>query len=426
MSEPTIICPSCKTEIKLTESLAAPLIESTKKQFEEKIRLKDKEINDKENAIRLKESELKEKQQKIDEQISKQVQEQLKIERTTISKEEARKAKIAFETELDKKSKNILDLQEILKSRDEKLTIAQKAEADFIKKQRELNDAKREMELTIEKRISEGVDQARSMARQEIEESLNLKIREKEQTISSMQKQIEDLKRKAEQGSQQLQGEAQELAIESLLQTKFPFDSIEPVPKGEFGGDVIQQVKNSTGQICGMILWESKRTKNWSDGWISKLKDDQRAAKAEIAVIVSQSLPQGIDTFELINGVWVTHPKAAFPVAMVLRQTLLEVSLARNSATGQQTKMEMVYDYLTGPRFRQRVEAIVDAFSSMQADLEKERKVIMKQWAKRSEQIERVTSATIGMYGDLQGIAGKSLQEIEGLELRSLVSGSET
>ncbi|HAT8858130.1 TPA: DUF2130 domain-containing protein, partial [Legionella pneumophila subsp. pneumophila] len=251
MSEPTIICPSCKTEIKLTESLAAPLIESTKKQFEEKIRLKDKEINDKENAIRLKESELKEKQQKIDEQISKQVQEQLKIERTTISKEEARKAKIAFETELDKKSKNILDLQEILKSRDEKLTIAQKAEADFIKKQRELNDAKREMELTIEKRISEGVDQARSMARQEIEESLNLKIREKEQTISSMQKQIEDLKRKAEQGSQQLQGEAQELAIESLLQTKFPFDSIEPVPKGEFGGDVIQQVKNSTGQICG-------------------------------------------------------------------------------------------------------------------------------------------------------------------------------
>lgn len=151
----------------------------------------------------------------------------------------------------------------------------------------------------------------------------------------------------------------------------------------------------------------------------------QRTAKAEISVIVSQALPSGVETFEMINGVWVTHPRAAYPVAMVLRQSLLEIAMARNSAEGQQTKMEMVYQYLTGPRFRQRVEAIVDAFSSMQSDLEKERKVIMKQWAKRNEQIERVMGATIGMYGDLQGIAGKSLQEIDGLELKSLGSDDE-
>lgn len=243
---------------------------------------------------------------------------------------------------------------------------------------------------------------------------------EKEQTIAAMQKQIEDLKRRAEQGSQQLQGEVQELELENLLRMKFPFDAIEPVPKGEFGGDVLHRVIGSGGQIGGTLLWEFKRTKNWSDAWLVKLRDDQRAAKAEVAVIVSHTLPKGVETFELIEGVWVTHPRAALPVAMILRQSLLEIALARQSSEGQQSKTEMVYQYLTGPRFRQRVEAIVEAFSTMQEDLDKERKAIMKQWAKREEQIERVMSATVGMYGDLQGIAGKSLQEIEGLNLEVL------
>jgi hypothetical protein len=247
-----------------------------------------------------------------------------------------------------------------------------------------------------------------------------LKVMEKEQTITAMQKQIEDLKRRAEQGSQQLQGEVQELELENLLRVKFPFDSIEPVPKGEFGGDVLHRVVGSGGQSGGTILWEFKRTKNWSDGWLVKLRDDQRTAKAEIAVIVSQTLPKGVETFEMVDGVWVTHPRAALPVAMILRQSLLELALARQSSEGQQTKTEMIYQYLTGPRFRQRVEAIVEAFSTMQEDLDKERRVIMKQWAKREEQIERVMGATVGMYGDLQGIAGKSLQEIEGLELLTL------
>lgn len=359
-------------------------------------------------------------QHQLDEQVLDKVQEQLKIERGAIIQEEAKKAKLALGTELENKTKELSDLQELLKSREEKLAAAQKAEAEFMKRQRELDDAKREMDLTIEKRIREGIETARANARKEAEDSLSLKLKEREQTISSMQKQIEELKRKAEQGSQQLQGEVQELVLESMLQTKFPLDSIEPVPKGEFGGDVIQKVSGANGQICGTILWESKQTNNWSEGWLTKLKEDQRTAKAEISVIISQALPSGVETFEMINGVWVAHPRAAYPIAMVLRQSLLEVAMAHNSAEGQQTKMEMVYQYLTGPRFRQRVEAIVDAFSSMQSDLEKERKVIMKQWAKRNELIERVMGATIGMYGDLQGIAGKSLQEIEGLELKAL------
>ena len=156
-----------------------------------------------------------------------------------------------------------------------------------------------------------------------------------------------------------------------------------------------------------------------------KLREDQRQAKAELAVIVSQALPKEVDTFDLIDGVWVTHPRSALPVAMALRQSLMEVAAARQATEGQQTKMEMVYDYLMGPRFRQRVQAIVEAFSTMQEDLDKERKVIMRQWAKREEQINRVMQATVGMYGDLQGIAGTTLQEIEGLEFQALDAPTE-
>ncbi|MDH3901081.1 MAG: DUF2130 domain-containing protein, partial [Gammaproteobacteria bacterium] len=183
---------------------------------------------------------------------------------------------------------------------------------------------------------------------------------------------------------------------------------------------VVQRVIGANGQHSGTILWESKRTRNWSDTWLPKLREDQRTAKAEVAVIVSQALPKDIETFETVDGVWVTHYRAALPVAAILRQSLIEITLARQANEGQQTKTEMIYTYLTGPRFRQRVDAIVEAFSTMKGDLEKERKVIMKQWAKRDEQIDRVIQATVGMYGDLQGIAGKSLQEIEGLDIQLL------
>jgi len=425
MTEPTIICPNCKTEIKLTESLAAPLVESTRRQFEQRLAQKDTEIVRREQAMRDKEKQLAEDKRKLDDQVAGQVAEQLKAERARVIAEESRKAKQASAAELESKARELAELHEVLKARDEKLAQAQQAQAELIKKQRELDDAKRELELTVAKRVQDGLIEVRQQAKKEAEDEQKLKVMEKEQTIAAMQKQIEDLKRRAEQGSQQLQGEVQELELENLLRMKFPFDAIEPVPKGEFGGDVLHRVVGAGGQTGGTILWEFKRTKNWSDPWLVKLRDDQRTAKAEIAVIVSQVLPKGVETFELIEGVWVTHPRAALPVAMILRQSLLEVALARQSSEGQQTKTEMVYQYLTGPRFRQRVEAIVEAFSTMQEDLDKERKAIMKQWAKREEQIERVMQATVGMYGDLQGIAGKSLQEIEGLELTTLESASD-
>jgi hypothetical protein len=304
--------------------------------------------------------------------------------------------------------------------RDAKLAEAQQAQADLIRKQRELDDAKREIDLTIQKQVQTELTAVREKAKHETEEALSLKVREKEEQIASMQRQIEDLKRKSEQGSQQLQGEVQELALEGLLRQKFPRDAFDPVPKGEFGGDLIQHVLGPTGQICGSILWEAKRTKNWSDGWLGKLREDQRAAKADVALIVSHALPKGLQTFDLIDGVWVTEPRYAVAVAIALRESLIALSAARLAGEGQQTKMELVYQYLTGPRFRQRIEAVVERFTDMQADLDRERKAMMRLWAKREEQIRGVVEATAGLYGDLQGIAGRTLLEIEGLEMPML------
>ena len=418
MSEPTIVCPSCKTEIKLTESLAAPLIESTRRDYEKQLALKDTAIAKKEELLHEREEAVSRAKHTIDDQVA----EKLSLERAKIVTEESRKAKLALQTDIDQKTRELAELQGVLAQREVKLAEAQKAQADLIRQKRDLDDAKRELDLTVEKRIQEGLSATRAEAKKEAEEGLKLKVMEAEQTIASMQTQIEELKRRAEQGSQQLQGEVQELELETLLRAKFPRDTIEPVPKGEFGGDTLHRIIGPLGQLCGTILWESKRTKNWSDGWLVKLRDDQRAAKAEIAIIVSQVLPKGVESFDLIEGVWVTHSRSMLSVAVALRHSLIEIASARLALEGQQTKTEMVYQYLTGPRFRHRVEAIVEAFSSMQEDLDKEKKAITKQWAKREEQIERVMGATVGMYGDLQAIAGKSLQEIEGLELKTLES----
>ncbi len=415
-TEPTLICPKCKTEIKLTESLAAPLVESIRRDYEERLTQKDADIARRAAVLREGEAAIAQARATLDDQVAGKVQQ----ERVRIAADEAKKARATLAGELDQQAQALAELQALLKAREGKLAEAQQAQAELIRKQRELDDARRELELTIERRVQGSLAATRDQARKEAEDALKFKVQEKEQTITSMQKQIEELKRRAEQGSQQLQGEVQELELEALLRAKFPRDTIAPVPKGEHGGDALQRVLGPLGQSCGTILWESKRTKNWSDGWLAKLRDDQRAAKAELAVLVTQTLPPGVEAFDWVEGVWVVHPKVAIPVALMLRQSLVEVSMVRQSSEGQQTKMEMLYSYLTGPRFRLRVQAIVEAFSNMKEDLDREKKAITKQWAKRDEQIERVMQATVGMYGDMQGIAGKTLQEIDGLEMKAL------
>jgi hypothetical protein len=413
MTEPIITCPNCRTEIPLTESLAAPLLSTTRQQYERRLADKDREIAGREAAIRDQRTALEQDRADLDARIA----EQLTVERVRIAGEEAAKAKQLAAADLEEKTKALADLREVLHQRDQKLAEAQKAQAELMRKQRELDDARRELDLTIEKRVQESLTAIRVKAKQEAEEGLKLRLSEKEEQIGSMQRQIEELRRKAEQGSQQLQGEVQELQLEAMLRAKFSRDVIEPVPKGEFGGDVVQRVFGPLDQHCGTILWESKRTKNWTDGWLGKLREDQRRVKADVALIVSNALPKGVHSFDHVDGVWVTEPRCAIPVAIALRQSLIEIASARQASQGQQTKMELVYQYLTGPRFRQRLEAIVEKFSEMQSDLDKERKAMIRLWAKREAQIRGVVEAAAGMCGDLQGIAGKAFKEIDGIAL---------
>jgi len=421
MNEPVIVCPNCREEIKLTESLAAPLVEATRQQYEVRLADKESDIKNREAAIREKQLAVTKAQESVDEQVAAK----LTQEREKIAAQEARKARLLLSGDMERKDQEVIELQQALRKKDGKLAEAQKAQAELIRKGRELDDAKREMDLTVEKRVQDSLSVVRDKARREAEEGLKLKVAEKEETICSMQRQIEDLKRRAEQGSQQLQGEVQELELESQLKAKFPRDTILPVPKGQFGGDILQQIFNSLGNLCGTLLWESKRTKNWSDGWLAKLRDDQRAAKADLAVIVSAAVPKGLDGFDFVEGIWIVEPRCAVSVAIALRQSIVELAGVRQTREGLQTKMGMVYEYLTGSRFRQRVEAIVERFSEMQEDLDRERRTMMRIWAKREEQIRGVIDSTAGMYGDLQGIGGKAFREIEGLEIPRLASGDD-
>ncbi len=249
MNEPVIICPTCKGEIRLTESLAAPLVEATREVYEAKLADKESNIRKREAAIEKTQLAVAKAQESVDEQVAAK----LIQERETIVAQEARKARLLLSADIDRKEKEVLELREALKTKDDKLAEAQKAQAQLIRKERELDDAKRELDLTVEKRIQESLSTVRDKARSEAEAGLKLKVAEKEETIASMQRQIEDLKRKAEQGSQQLQGEVQELALESQLKAKFPRDTIQPVPKGQFGGDIIQRVVNPIGNPCGTL-----------------------------------------------------------------------------------------------------------------------------------------------------------------------------
>jgi hypothetical protein len=421
MTEPQIVCPNCRTEIRLTEQLAAPLIAETRRKFKEHLAAKEADFSRRELMLKQAQDELAQSKATVNEQVLAK----LKAERASIAQAEQAKARQAVADEIGNRDRQLAELHEAMVSKDAKLAEAQKAQAEMLRKQRELDEAKREFELTVEKKVQEGLGAERDKARREAEDALKAKVAEKETQIAGMQRQIEELRRKAEQGSQQLQGEALEIELESQLRARFARDQIDPVPKGEFGGDVLHRVFGPAGQLCGTILWESKRTKNWSDGWLVKLRDDQRTAKAEIAMIVSSALPKGVESFDLIDGVWVVEPRFALPLAIALRQSLIDVAGSKLAQEGQQSKMELVYSYLTGPRFRHRIDAIVERFTEMQTDLDRERKTMMRMWAKREEQLRGVLDSTAGLYGDLQGIAGRAMGDIESLDILMIETKAE-
>jgi len=300
-----------------------------------------------------------------------------------------------------------------------------KKELELLKRENELKEKQEDMKLELEKEMLEKRESIKSEAVKSEQQKNELKFKEYEKRLEDQMKLIEEMKRKAEQGSTQMQGEVQELILEDILKNNFPIDEISEVPKGISGADVIQKVKNALGQYCGTIIWESKRTKNWSSSWIPKLKDDQRSMKAEIAVLLTSVLPQEIDNFGLIDNVWVTNYQSLLGLNTALRISLIETEKTKKSLTGVNEKMGILYKYIYGTEFKQRIEAIVENFHNMKSDLDREKTAMEKIWAKREKQIQNVISNTVGMYGDLEGIIGKSIPQIDSLELKSLAEGDE-
>jgi hypothetical protein len=422
MSEQTINCPQCGMEIKLTESLAAPLVATVRSEYEKKLREQTKSVAAEREALSQREASLQVAKSEVQKQVDQQVEAKLALEKQALVKSEAARARQEVQDELIKQASDLADRDERLSELNAKLTVAQAAQAALLKKERELDDAKREFDLKLEQGIAARIAETRASALQEAQESLDLKIKERDTRIDQLKTQIDQLQRKAEQGSQQAQGEVLEMALEQQLRAQFPFDVIEPVGKGESGADIMHLVRDQAGQPCGKILWEFKRTKNWAEAWLTKLRADQRTAGADTAVIVSQSLPKGISHFSQIDGIWISSLACILPVAFALRLGLIDLANVRRASEGQDTKVQHVYEYLTGPRFQHRIEAIVENFTDMHEDLEKERKLMTKQWAKREQQIRAVIDTTSGLYGDLQGIAGRSLKEIDALEKQMLLA----
>ena len=295
------------------------------------------------------------------------------------------------------------------------MVTAQQAELALRKRERELEEKEKTVELETARRIAAERVKVEEETAKRLEEEHHLKDAEKDKKLQDAIKANEELRRKLQQGSQQTQGEVLELQIEELIKTSFPGDGIEPVPKGVSGADVVHRVHNRRGDGCGVIVWESKHTKVWSDAWYQKLKDDLRLVKGDVAVLVTEALPKGVQHFALLNGIWVTSPACALGLAVALRGQLIEVAITKLAAVGKNEKMEVLYHYLSGSEFRQRVEAIVEAFVDMQKDLQAERRTAERQWSKREKQIQRVIANTAGMHGDLQGIIGTALQTIPAL-----------
>jgi hypothetical protein len=288
--------------------------------------------------------------------------------------------------------------------------------SDLLDEIRALRRKDDEREIEMKKKLLEEEDKIRKEALKKAEEDHRLKDSEKDKKLSDALKQVEELRQKIEQGSQQTQGEALELELEQKLKSEFPMDSIDEVKKGQRGADVLQTVVDKLNRTCGTILWESKNAK-WSEGWISKLKEDQRNAKADLAVLVSVDLPASIETFSYVNGVWVVGANHYIPLALALRFNLVSLYHERQNQDGQEEKMQILYQYLTGAEFRHRVEGIVEAFGNMQDEMEREKRWFNTKWARQEKEIRKVIDHTHGMYGDLQGVIGKSLPEIKTLGL---------
>lgn len=391
----TIHCPHCRQQFELTQALTEHLEEQIRLGEQQKFqKLLQEQQQESEQRIQLKQQEMRAFHEKrIQEEQTKafqKAQEQVQLTLTT-TKEELQEQK--------QRNQQLLD----------QLT-------ELNKQMRELRLQDEQRQLEMEKKLLEEQEKIRQSARQSADEEHRLKQLELEKKLQDVSRANEDLRRKLEQGSQQTQGEVLELELENLLRSTFPQDQIREVPKGITGADIIQDVIDH-GQLCGTILWESKNTKAWSSGWVDKLKSDQRSLKVELAVIVTLALPNNVENFSFHDGIWVTDRKCFLGLAFVLRSQLLKIAALKRSQISKTDKKEVLYNYLSGIEFKQRVEGIMEAFTNLQSELEDERRFFNRKWARQEKYIRQVLDNTNGMYGDLQGIIGSALPAVSGLEL---------
>jgi hypothetical protein len=399
-----IVCPFCKKEFQLTDVITAQIENELKNDFQEQL---EKLQAEKDEALENQKKEIEKKLlQKYDEQYEKQLEEETARLKESVNK----KAKKEFDSELKEKQEEIEEAYKKIESYKEK-------EKHLLQKERKFEEDKHDMEIQYQEKLTNEVKNAYASAQEKLNLEYDLKLKEKEKIIEDLSKQMKEGQRKAEQGSMKLQGEILELELEELLKEFFPNDDIQPVAPGKKGADIIQTVRLQSGKIAGSILWETKRTKNWQSTWIQKLKDDQRESKAEIAVIASEVVPQDIKNFGIENGVWITELKFALGLSTVLRENLKNSAAIRFANEGKDDKAEMIFNYLTGTQFKQRVESILEAYVEMSNDIEAEKRVMERSWAKREKQIERFVKNISGMCGDLQGI-GANLPDIKLLEMQ--------
>ncbi|MGA3172978.1 MAG: DUF2130 domain-containing protein [Syntrophorhabdales bacterium] len=409
-----ISCPHCGRDIALDQALSQRIRQELQGQI-------DAELAGRKQALAQAEARLGEERLKLDRR-----EKGMETELARRLTEE--RVKLGAELKKEIEERNTLDmtmLREQLEDKEKKIALFRESELRLRKEKAELEEAKEGLRLEVARQIDEERKKIRGETEKRLAEQYRLREADKDKVIEDLKRQAEDLRRKAEAGSQQLQGEVAELSLEEVLAASFPTDSIEEVPKGVRGADVIQRVCGPMGQPCGTLIWESKRTKAWNDGWIDKLKEDQRELRAEIAVLVSSVLPRGVRGFDRIEGVWVCEHVLASCLARALRSGLIEIAAAKLSVTGKNEKMEVLYEYLSGPAFRQQVQAVVEAFGTMQKDLNFEKRAMEKIWAKREKQIERVVKNVSRMYGSMEGIIGQSMPEIDLFELKALSEGED-
>jgi hypothetical protein len=406
MEQGLITCPNCGHEFELSDALTGQIREHLKVELSQEVVRREADVKRRFDELRAQEEQVAKSREAIDEEIEAKLKERLsEAEQKAIKKVEGQ-----YTEQLD-------ELKGTLKEKDEAIKTFRHQELELRKRQRELEEAKESLELEVTRKIDEERGKIREEALKKVTEEHRLKDLEKDKMINDLRTSLDDMKRKAEQGSMETQGEVLEQDFESQLNAFFIHDIIQPVPKGIRGADLVQTVRTPIGTECGVLLWETKNTKAWSAQWIPKLKDDMIETRAAIAILVSVVLPPNINHFGQIDGIWVCDPLSAIPLAAVLREQLIAVDRERNVSVGKNEKMEALYQYLAGIEFKQKIEGIVEAFTSMQTQLNQERRSMERHWKQREKEIERVVKNTAGLYGDMQGIIGGQIPSISSLEL---------